>query len=278
MSISLAQRNTPGDDPDPDDIADVTNAMDADTFETLGLGPSRAADTIETPSMPPPEELGPPLEDPVPQSIGSGSEQPPNAVVVDLFLNGSPGAPISGEHEDSPMDDASSEDIRGSIWAPFSSQCDWEIARWAKMHSPTSSAVSDLLAIPEVQIFFFCSIADTGWKIVERLGLSYSTIQELNALIDQLPGRPPFVWKDIVIGGENLRFYYQEIVPSLRALYGDSEFQHDLVFSPERHFTDAERKCCIYNDMHTGDWWWSVQVCYMEHRQVRVLIMRPDLP
>ena len=155
MSISLAQWNTPGNDPDPDDIADVTNAMDADTFETLGLGPSRAADTIETPSMPPPEELGPPLEDPVPQSVGSGSEQPPNAVVVDLFLNGSPGAPISGEHEDSPMDDASSEDIGGSIWAPFSSQCDWEIARWAKTHSPTSSAVSDLLAIPEVQIFFF---------------------------------------------------------------------------------------------------------------------------
>ena len=83
--------------------------------------------------------------------------------------------------------------------------------------------------------------------------MSYRTIQELNALIDRLPGRPSFVWKDIVIRGENLRFYYREIVPSLRALYGDPEFEHDLVFSPERHFTDAEQKCHIYNDMHTGD-------------------------
>jgi hypothetical protein len=37
-----------------------------------------------------------------------------------------------------------------SIWAPFHSKCDWEIAHWAKMHGPTSSAVMDLLVIPEV--------------------------------------------------------------------------------------------------------------------------------
>jgi hypothetical protein len=172
MSISLAQRNTPGDDPDPDDIADVTNAMDADTFETLGLGPSHAADAIEIPSMPPPEELEPPLEDPVPQSVRSGSEHTSNAVVIELVPYGSPGAPISGAHEDSPMDDASSEDIGGSIWAPFSSQYDWEIARWAKTHSPTSSAVSDLLAIPEVKFFFFFffSSLTSGGRLSTGLG------------------------------------------------------------------------------------------------------------
>lgn len=84
-------------------------------------------------------------------------------------------------------------------------------------------------------------------------------------LIDQLPGRPPFIWRDIIIGGENLTFYYREIVPCLRALYGDPDFQHNLVFAPERHFTNEERTCRIYDDMHTGDWWWSVQVRYRKH-------------
>ena len=84
--------------------------------------------------------------------------------------------------------------------------------------------------------------------------------------IDELPGRSPFVRKDIIIGGENLMFYHQEIVPSLRALYSNPEFQHDLIFSPERHFADKERTQRVYNDMHTGDWWWSVQVHYPMHR------------
>jgi hypothetical protein len=34
-----------------------------------------------------------------------------------------------------------------------------------------------------------------------------------------------------------------------------------VTYAPERHYTDAERTCHIYNEMNTGNWWWSVQVC-----------------
>ncbi|KAN0103742.1 hypothetical protein V8E52_011679, partial [Russula decolorans] len=139
----------------------------------------------------------------------------------------------------------------GSIWAPFCSQCDWEVAQWAKMRAPTSSAMADLLAIPEV---------------VQNLKLSYSTTRELNMFIDNLPGRPPFVCKELVMGGEHLKFYCREILPSLKAIFGDPELKHDLVFAPERHFTNNERTCRIYSEMHTGDWWWSVQAS-LESRQ-----------
>lgn len=37
-------------------------------------------------------------------------------------------------------------------------------------------------------------------------------------------------------------------------------FKDDLIFAPEQHFTDNERTCRVYNEMHTGEWWWSVQV------------------
>ena len=33
-----------------------------------------------------------------------------------------------------------------------------------------------------------------------------------------------------------------------------------MVFVPERHYTDHTRTCRVYSDMHTGDWWWAVQV------------------
>ncbi|KAH9049439.1 hypothetical protein EDB84DRAFT_1666988 [Lactarius hengduanensis] len=43
------------------------------------------------------------------------------------------------------------------------------------------------------------------------------------------------------------------------AIFGNPEFARELVFAPERHYTDAERTCRVYNEMYTADWWWSVQ-------------------
>ena len=38
-------------------------------------------------------------------------------------------------------------------WAPFASKLDWEIARWAKLRGPGSTAVTDLLKIDGVRLF-----------------------------------------------------------------------------------------------------------------------------
>jgi len=46
----------------------------------------------------------------------------------------------------------------------------------------------------------------------------------------------------------------------IQTIYGDPQFTHDLVFAPERHYTSQERTCRVYNEIHTGDWWWKVQV------------------
>jgi|ERR1700744_4190168 hypothetical protein len=98
-------------------------------------------------------------------------------------------------------------------------------------------------------------------KVVEDLGLSYSTPKELNSVIDDsLPGRPPFKCQDLVIAGDTLQLYFRDVLQCIRTLYGDPEFARDLVYVPERHYTDCERKCRVYNEMHTGDWWWAMQV------------------
>ena len=153
MSISLTKVRRLDDGEDPNNFPDMADTMNADTFEILCLGSSDAAGAMhETVSILPPEDSAPPPEDPVLPSVESElntSEHVPS-VIIDCFPNGSPGAPISCAHKGSPMDITGTSVLGGSIWAPFSSHCDWEIARWAKMRSPTSSAVSDLLSIPEV--------------------------------------------------------------------------------------------------------------------------------
>jgi hypothetical protein len=68
-------------------------------------------------------------------------------VVVERFPFGCPGAPIPDINHGSEVQQTAFTNL---AWAPFQSQLDWDIAQWAKMCGRSSSAVSDLLAIPGV--------------------------------------------------------------------------------------------------------------------------------
>ena len=127
--------------PDPADIADT------DAFEELGQNnhfvATRTPDLLtidESPDTPDaPEEL--------PNDMEAGNADTMPEVVIDHFPLASAGAPIHGM----PCGNSVYKSDRESIWSPFTSRCDWLFARWAKMRGPTSSAVTELLAIPEVR-------------------------------------------------------------------------------------------------------------------------------
>ncbi|KAF8258427.1 hypothetical protein EI94DRAFT_1912347 [Lactarius quietus] len=219
---------------DPDDIIDV------DILEAL-------MEDIDSSAAINPEQWDSRQSDHA-QSTGSGSDDPVSPPSLHFEPGNSGGAsPVVVEtfSRESHIYHTSQEALHSSIWAPFFSQRDWEIACWAKMCGPTSSALADLLAIPEV---------------VDRLGLSYRTPKELNEIIDhKLAGRPPFQCHELIVAGETLHFYFRDILQSVRCLFGDPEFVRDLVFTPERHYADNERSNCVYSEMHTGNWWWAVQ-------------------
>ncbi|KAF8257246.1 hypothetical protein EI94DRAFT_1632425, partial [Lactarius quietus] len=97
--------------------------------------------------------------------------------------------------------------------------------------------------------------------VVDRLELSYHTPKQLNEIInDKLPGRPPFQCHKIVVASEHLQFYFRDILQSIRSLFGDPKFARDMVYALERHYANSERSSRVYSEMHTGDWWWAVQV------------------
>ena len=98
-------------------------------------------------------------------------------------------------------------------------------------------------------------------KVVNKLGLSFGSTKELNHIIDTvLPGRPAFQCRKLQIGEESLEFYHHDVLDCIRSIYGDPEFAQDLVVTPERHYTDPGWTERVYSEMHTGDWWWAVQV------------------
>ncbi|KAI0350324.1 hypothetical protein OH77DRAFT_1593589, partial [Trametes cingulata] len=131
-------------------------------------------------------------------------------------------------------------------YAPFTSRIDWEVARWAKMRGPGSTAVSELLQIE---------------NLVSILGLSYTNSRELNAIVDSqlTSGRPRFRRREIIVAGEVFEIFYRDVIQCMRALYGDPELADLLVFTPERHYADADHNTRVYFDMHTGKWWWETQ-------------------
>lgn len=150
-------------------------------------------------------------------------------------------------------------------YAPFLSRLDWEVARWAKMRGPGSNSLTELLRIEGVRVSASNGrkLTDLPDKVVERLGLSYKNVAELNKLIDQeLPGRPAFQRHEVMVGTEVCDVYFRDVIACIKALFGDPDLAQHLVTIPEKHFTYGSdgRKIRMYHDMHTGKWWWSTQV------------------
>ncbi|THU93081.1 hypothetical protein K435DRAFT_799989 [Dendrothele bispora CBS 962.96] len=152
-----------------------------------------------------------------------------------------------------------------SAWAPFKSEMDWRIERWAKLRGPSSTALTDLLSIPGVSVGWADGLAwllkNVVGKLVDKLELFFSSANELNKIIDDnLPARPQFQTHNVVVQGESFEVYSRNILECVKALFAEPDFAPYMKFAPERHWTDTSRKTRMFHDMHTGGWWWSRQV------------------
>jgi hypothetical protein len=118
-------------------------------------------------------------------------------------------------------------------------------------------------------------------KVIDALGLSFHTVNELNETIDtNLSGCLHFQCKTLTINGKPLEFYSRDAIECIRYLYGNPRFAQHLAFAPEWHYTSYECTTCIYNEIYTGDWWWKVQVRPMLFNQkfITHLQYRLDCP
>ncbi|KAG1872987.1 hypothetical protein DFJ58DRAFT_713562 [Suillus subalutaceus] len=156
--------------------------------------------------------------------------------------------PNGGDSNDSelPLIPDIPEDLNtDNIYAPFALKIDWEMARWAKLQGPSSTAFSDLLSIESIS---------------ENIGLSFKNSRELNKIINgELPGRPEFKCEQIIVAGQVFNIYYHDIIECIKVLFGDPNFAQYLIFVPECHYADEDKTVRLYHDMHTGKWWWNCQ-------------------
>ena len=91
----------------------------------------------------------------VPDDMEAGIMEAMPTIVINHFPSASAGAPIPGMPCGNSIYESQQGTDGDSLWSPFISQCDWLFAHWAKMCGSTSSAVTELLAIPEVCTFLY---------------------------------------------------------------------------------------------------------------------------
>ena len=134
--------------PDGDNL-DTADITDANAFQVLaqGNGHLMLTNSCEIAADSAPDTL----EDNGEQSIEFESNfSRASSVIVEVFPFGNPGAPIPGMPPERPSYAPFQHTQEDSKWAPFQSEHDWDVARWAKMYGTTSSAVDALFAIPAV--------------------------------------------------------------------------------------------------------------------------------
>ena len=222
-------------------------------------------DTAESPRAPSsplpqsPMNISPPTSPTNLPSLSAGRENVENQLRQPVFVqsfkeqfsDSKAGEPKPNNAKKSTSFTTYGSKVQGSDanpYAPFPNRINWEIAKWAKLRGPSSTAFSELLKIDGVQ---------------EALGLSFKNSRELNKIIDEdLPGTlPKFRCRTTPVLGEPVDLYYRPIMECIQALLGNAEFAKFLIYSPERHYSDGNCTIRLYHDMHTGKWWWDTQVC-----------------
>jgi len=134
-------------------MPDTADILDADVLEIITQIQTNKFLDLES-TVPDPEQFLLAESESPPKHLANPVE-PSNAdtEVVERFPYGKPGVPVN-DLQGSSTHELRQDMLGGSIWEPFQSECDWDLAYWAKMNKLSSSALADLLVIPNVCPFF----------------------------------------------------------------------------------------------------------------------------
>ncbi|QRV93720.1 hypothetical protein RhiJN_21738 [Ceratobasidium sp. AG-Ba] len=86
--------------------------------------------------------------------------------------------------------------------------------------------------------------------------------------VDKLPHGPDWEIIDIDLKEESQRLsrkhssylFKRSVLSTFRDLMANAEFKDHIQYAPRKEWTAEDRKCRVYGQMCTGDWWWDLQL------------------
>lgn len=59
---------------------------------------------------------------------------------------------------------------------------------------------------------------------------------------------------------DEVEVFYRDPLAVIQDIFSGPKYCEQMVFAPAKHWTNKNRKKRVYNEMHTGNWWWRKQV------------------
>ncbi|KAI6101513.1 hypothetical protein EDD16DRAFT_1696818 [Pisolithus croceorrhizus] len=157
-----------------------------------------------------------------------------------------------------------------SMWAPFRTEGEWELARFL-MKNIGQTKMDEFLKL----------------NIVRESGVSFENARSFLKRVDKLRTGPAWTCEIIDVCGdivsEDGRLKHEEVelwrhdpVECVRELMGNPAFRDVMSYVPERAYADANGETHIYDEMWTGNWWWDVQSKLPEGAVVAPVILSSD--
>ncbi|KZT41036.1 hypothetical protein SISSUDRAFT_971931, partial [Sistotremastrum suecicum HHB10207 ss-3] len=127
---------------------------------------------------------------------------------------------------------------------PFQTEEEWELARWLVNSGTSQNKIKDFLQLP----------------LIQKLDLSYKNVRSLLKRVDGLPKGPEWHAYDIVVEGDKLNengspeietveLYSRDILECIQDILGDPELRDSMTWSPQRVWSDEEKKNRFYSEM-----------------------------
>ncbi|KAI6160446.1 hypothetical protein EDD17DRAFT_1778355 [Pisolithus thermaeus] len=136
----------------------------------------------------------------------------------------------------------------GSTYSPFEDGEEWELAQWL-INNVTQWTTDEFLKLPVIS---------------HRMQLwpSYRSNYTFMKVIDKLPTK--------------VELWVHDPVTCIRELMGNPAFDGEIVYTPEKVYTDQHGTTQQYDEMWMGDWWWETQCCLPSGSTITPVILVSD--
>jgi len=134
-------------------------------------------------------------------------------------------------------------------WAPFPSGQGFRLASWLLESKVPKSQINEYFA--------------SGLGNSESVG--YGSMHTLEKHLRELDPYSRYLqWFEgqVEDGKRTLSFFYRNVLDCVRYLLRQIAYRDNFVYAPRREYDHTGQR--VYAEMHTADWWWDIQVEFLD--------------
>ena len=138
-------------------------------------------------------------------------------------------------------------------WYPFCNEKEYRFAEWVVKHRISKTAVDELLKSPAIQ-------GDHTFRSAYLLFKKIDNMTYDLGMHTWKSGRVSFDRSNQNAGNQLTQFYYRDPVPCIEFLLRQTAYKEHMTYAPVKEYNEQNER--VYLELHTGDWWWRMQVFF----------------